>query len=109
MKERRFALARASGAPVATDDLLADLRRVAQNVGSVVSRRDYAEHGRYNISTVERRFGTWGRAIKAAGLFAGNVLNYPDAALFENIMRLWEQIDDIIDMQGLEGRVLPRS
>ena len=90
MGDRRFTITRVQGAPVATDELLADMRRVAESVGGILTQRSYTEHGRYNVSTVERRFGSWGRAVQAAGFEAGNVVNYPDAALYENIMRLWE-------------------
>ena len=90
MDDRRFTITRVQGAPVATDELLADMRRVAESVGGILTQRSYTEHGRYNVSTVERRFGSWGRAVQAAGFEAGNVVNYPDAALYENIMRLWE-------------------
>lgn len=91
MKECRFTLSRVSGAPVNTDELLADLKRVSMQVGStVLSARSYAEHGIYDARTISRRFGSWNKAMTAAGLTGGNEVNYSDAILFENIMRLWE-------------------
>lgn len=88
--DKIFKLERVSGAPVSREDLLADLIRVAGIVGQVVSQRAYAEYGTFDPSTFCRRFGSWNNAIKAAGLSPANVCNYPDSALFENIMCLWE-------------------
>lgn len=91
MMEKKFVLERVQGAHVSTEELLADLCRVGSllEVG-VVSQRIYAEHGKYHATTVARRFGSWNKAIAAAGLNAANIINYPDAVLFENMMRLWE-------------------
>lgn len=90
MEQRRFAITRVQGAPVTTDELLADLRRVGEAIDGSLTQRHYTENGRYNVSTIERRFGSWGNAVQQAGFEAGNTVNYPDDALFENIMRLWE-------------------
>lgn len=90
MEDRRFALTRVSGSPVSSDELLVDLKRVSEKIGRVISQRAYAQHGLYNVSTVERRFGSWSKAIEASGFVAGNVVDYPDVDLFSNIMRLWE-------------------
>jgi hypothetical protein len=89
--EKKFTLERVRGAPVSSDDLIAELRRVAKEAGvEVVSQRVYGESGVYDPSTIIRRFGSWNRAVASAGLTAANEINYPDAVLFENIMRLWE-------------------
>ena len=91
MSNKRFTLERVPGAPVTNEELLADLRRVAQKVGDeIVSKRIYSEHGRYSPRTLSRRFGSWNKAIKAVGLVSANEINYSDTILFENIMRLWE-------------------
>ena len=84
MKESRFTLSRVSGAPVNTDELLADLKRVSMQVGStVLSARSYAEHGIYDARTISRRFGSWNKAMTAAGLTGGNEVNYSDAILLK--------------------------
>lgn len=92
MEEQRFILSRVQGAPVSTEDLLADLRRVAAVVGPVLSQRAYSEHGCYDASTIKRRFGSWAKGVEVAGFTASNVVNYSDLALFENILRLWEHL-----------------
>lgn len=90
MKDNRFAITRVSGQSVADEDLLADLLRVADIVGTTLTQSLYAEHGRYDVSTVIRRFDGWSRAVQRAGLSAGNIVNYSDEALFENILKLWQ-------------------
>ena len=91
MADGRFTLSRVSGAPVSTDELLVDVKRVAEHVDAIVlSARIYGEHGRFDPTTISRRFGSWNKAMAAAGLTGGNEPNYSDALLFENIMSLWE-------------------
>jgi 5-methylcytosine-specific restriction endonuclease McrA len=91
MKDSRFSLMRVSGAPVSTDELLDDLKRVAATVAvTILTAKIYTEHGLFDATTISRRFGSWNKAMVAAGLTGGNEVNYSDAVLFENIMRLWE-------------------
>src|SRR5476651_2706173 len=91
MIERPFHVTRVSGQPVTDTELLADLRRVAQLLNaSAVSQPQYREHGRYAETTVGRRFGTWNKAITAAGLSISNEVNIPDERLFENLLTLWQ-------------------
>ena len=49
---------------ISKDDLLSDLRRVYQKVGSPPSESQYDEHGQYSVSAIRKRFGkfTEGRA-----------------------------------------------
>jgi hypothetical protein len=76
--------------PVSDESLLKDLRAVADKVGKRVSQRAYvAGGGKYNPSTILRRFGTWGNALVKVGLIPGNINNYSDEELFENILNIW--------------------
>ncbi len=91
MSGSRFQLERVPGAPVSSDEILADIRRVAELAGAnVVSQRLYSEFGKYDPRTASRRFGNWNRAVIAAGLEIANELNITDERLFENLTRLWE-------------------
>lgn len=77
--------------PVATEDLLSDLRRVAALTGkTTLSSELYSKLGAHGASTAALRFGTWNRAIVAAGLEVRNEVHISDVRLFENLMRLWE-------------------
>jgi len=51
------------------EELLADLKNVAENLGlNSLSKKDYLEHGRFNYSTITRRFGSWNKALTMANL-----------------------------------------
>ena len=91
MTDSKFQLERVPGAPVSNNEILADIRRVAELAGTnVVSQRLYSESGKYDWTTARRRFGTWNKAVTAAGLEIANELNITNERLFENLMRLWE-------------------
>lgn len=49
-------------------DLLHDIRRVAEKIDRAPTVTDYAEHGRYSRSPVQRRFGSWNEAKRQAGV-----------------------------------------
>ncbi len=91
MNDAKFKLERVQGAPVANQEILADMQRAAQLAGTdVLSQRLYSEFGQYDPTTASRRFGSWNKAIAAAGLQIANEINISDERLFENLMLLWE-------------------
>lgn len=49
-------------------DLVADLQAVAANHGGTPSRSAYDAYGKYAAKTLVARFGSWVKALKAAGL-----------------------------------------
>jgi 5-methylcytosine-specific restriction endonuclease McrA len=54
---------------VSPEELLADLRSVAKTLGkNSVTIDEYARHGRYHPSTIQRKCGSWLSALKKAGL-----------------------------------------
>lgn len=77
--------------PVSETALLADLRAVAKKIGSAkMSQSVYVRNGgKFNPSTITRRFKTWNLAIAKIGANPGNVNNYSDEDLFENILTIW--------------------
>ncbi|MCQ8117166.1 homing endonuclease associated repeat-containing protein [Methylomonas rosea] len=91
MTSEKFKLARVSGQPVSDEELLADLRRVAEMLGaSTVSMPKYRELGKFDDSNLAKRFGTWNSALSKAGLTISNQVNIADDRLFENILTLWQ-------------------
>ncbi len=91
MLTRRFQISRVRGAPVHDADMLTDLKRVSESAGTAkVTLGLYAEHGLFDGRTISRRFGTWNKALRAAGLQVSNEVDLPDEKLFENILVLWE-------------------
>ncbi len=78
--------------PVASDDLLNDVLLVSGKIAQQkLSMKAYVENGgKYDPSTILRRFGTWNKALSKVGLQGGNVINYTDEDLFENILNIWQ-------------------
>jgi len=69
MSDSKFQLERVQGAPVSNDEILADIQRAATLAGTrVISQRLYSEFGKFDPTTASRRFGTWNKAVVAAGL-----------------------------------------
>lgn len=48
------------------EELLADLRRLREELDKHPSLRDVTEHGEYGGTTYQRRFGSWSAALEAA-------------------------------------------
>ena len=91
MEDLKFKLEKAKNTSVSDQEILNDLKRVSCALStSKVTIRLYKEHGLYDCRTVDRRFGTWNKALEAAGLLISNQCNIADEALFENILQLWQ-------------------
>jgi 5-methylcytosine-specific restriction endonuclease McrA len=90
VNESKFQLERVR-APVSDEELISDMRRVAEVAGTnAISFRVYSGSGNYHPSTVALRFGTWNKALVAAGLEIASERDITDERLFENLMHLWE-------------------
>lgn len=75
---------------ISDDDLLSDLRRVASEQSEQqVKQRTYKTHGKYGVTTVIRRFGSWNSAVDAAGLETSVERNVSDETLFSSLYGLW--------------------
>lgn len=91
MNNGPFQVSRVPGQPVTDAELIADLRRVAELLGKpTVSRPNYPKYGRYGVSTFNSRFGSWNKALIAAGLSKSHENNISDERLFENLLTLWQ-------------------
>ena len=89
--ESRFDLTRVSGQPVSDAEILADLKSVASKLdATTVSRLHYQQYGRYAGTTVAGHFGSWNKALLAAGLTLSNEMSISDERLFENILTMWQ-------------------
>jgi hypothetical protein len=83
-----------SGARIryASEDLLADLRRVGDELGRVPSRREYQKHGRFSPRTLVVRYGSWGDAQEAAG-YDRRTRRIPDSDLLADMKRVQQETD----------------
>lgn len=76
---------------VPSDAILADLRRVAGELGTeTVPQNRYRELGQFSSTVVKKRFGSWNAALVAAGLAVnGARRDIPDDDLFDNLRAAW--------------------
>lgn len=75
---------------VPSDELVAELRRVADLVTpSAVTIDRFNEHAKFHSTTLARRFGSWFKALDAAGLPRTRNLNVTNEQLFENLVSVW--------------------
>jgi hypothetical protein len=73
------------------DELLEDLRGSAKALGrETITMAEYEEVGKTHPSTIQRRFGSWPKALELAGLKPSrSKIGITDDELFENIKSLW--------------------
>lgn len=91
MSDQPFVLKRASGMPVSSEELVADLQATAARLGKrTIGQKEYRQHGTYDDSTATKRFGSWNKALEAAGLDIANTVDISEERLFENILTLWQ-------------------
>ena len=77
--------------PVTSEELLSDLKDVAKKLKTdTLTQKLYSENGKYDVTTLSCRFGTWNKALNIVGLKPGNINNYSDEQLFENILTIWQ-------------------
>jgi len=74
-------------------DLLMDLQYVARERSErCLRQRTYKEFGRFGVTTVIRRFGSWNVAVEMAGLEKSVERNIPDQELFLALYELWAKL-----------------
>lgn len=75
-------------------ELLADLRDVAEHIGSTPTQSAYREHGTYDITTFYTHFGSWQAAVAAAGFEPNRPSGAIDTdALLAELTRLADELD----------------
>jgi hypothetical protein len=71
-------------------ELLDDLRLVASRLSAGSMTRDvYDEKGKYSGGTMQKRFGSWNKALEKAGLNIMSFRAFSEKELFENIEEVW--------------------
>ncbi|WP_366019930.1 dethiobiotin synthase [Nitrosomonas sp.] len=75
---------------ISGDDLLSDLRRVASiQLEQQVKQQNYRNQGKFGVTTIIRRFGSWNAAVDAAGLETTVERNISNEKLFTALYELW--------------------
>jgi len=79
---------------ISDDELLDDMRRCAKAIGrGTITTAEYRKVGKAALNTIQRRFGSWARALELAGLQpSGFRKGITDEELFENIKSLWIEL-----------------
>lgn len=74
-------------------ELIKDVKSVAKLLNKdKLTLREYDDNGKFNSSTIIRRFKTWNIALEKAGLQISNQLNISKEDLFKNILNIWEHL-----------------
>ena len=75
------------------EELLEELRRLANVLDRTPTQPDMTEYGRYSIRTYALRFGNWNGAIEAAGLDPTRRYDISDEELLEELRQLTDRIE----------------
>lgn len=87
-------------AKIAKADLLADIRRVADELEKEPSKADYNEYGEYSTYPAQTKFGSWTAAKEAAGVDVNRENEYvPKADVLDDLERVAEVVDGPISKQ----------
>jgi len=78
---------------VSDEELLEDLRRVAEEIGKrSVTKDEYNEKGHYHCTTLTPRFGPWLKTLEKAGLEKTRNYNISHEDLFNNLFEVWTKL-----------------
>lgn len=75
---------------ISDEELIEDLKRIATDTQHPLSSAKYQVAGKYDVSTISRRFGSWTHALELAGIKADTTnRQHSKEELFSNIERVW--------------------
>lgn len=78
---------------ITQEDLLNDICHVAEEYNlKNLSAGIYDKYGKYNHYKIARVFGSWNRALKAAGLYYNVAKNLTEEELFGNLLNIWQKL-----------------
>lgn len=80
-----------SNKPINKEDVIAELQKVSNQLGlKTFSQEQFNANARFTGAAVRRTFGTWRKAMDAAGLSANKLgSRYTDEECFENLLQVW--------------------
>lgn len=75
---------------VPNEELIAELQRVGRSLNRTsVTIDQFNEHAKFHSTTLSRRFGSWFKALEAAGLQRTRNLHLTSEQLLENLVEVW--------------------
>jgi hypothetical protein len=75
---------------ISEQELIDDLKKVAVELGKdMLANFEYKERGKYGVTTIIRRFGSWNKAIEKAGLQPVKTANHKDEDFYNDIETVW--------------------
>lgn len=78
---------------IPSEDIIDDIKRVALEIGTEsITSKIYSEKGSFGTNTVLRKFGSWNKALEAAGIDVRFNANIPTDELFENLAYVWQHL-----------------
>ncbi len=82
------------GRDLTDTELIAELKRVAApKHPAILTRSDFGSESRVSYSALERRFGSWAKALAAAGLsLSPRGRRHSDDDYFENLLAVWTHL-----------------
>jgi hypothetical protein len=72
---------------ISNDEYINDVRRVANLLG--LNSLGHEQYDEYSYRPIANRFGSWNKALEAAGLNIGRYRKIDDKELFKNIEEIW--------------------
>jgi len=90
--------------PTPEEDLLADLKSVAETIGETPSERVYRNHGEYAVKTYCNRFGGWNSALRAAKLEPNVEINLSGQTLIIALQDFAEELGRPPTMAEMDQR-----
>lgn len=104
--KQKFEFSPAKNELITDDMILDDLKNVVQKFNVIsLTQKIYTQYGQYDCTTVSRRFGTWNKALKLAGLQLSNEVNISDERLFKNLLNLWEHLGKQPTRRDLDNKI----
>lgn len=80
---------------IVEEELVADLKKVALSLeATTISKEEYNAKGTYSAETIKDRYGSWNRALKAAGLKNSKERDLSEESLMQNIFEVWTRLGD---------------
>ncbi|HET6400682.1 MAG TPA: GIY-YIG nuclease family protein [Candidatus Kapabacteria bacterium] len=74
---------------ITDEELLDDLRKITEKLGDDLTGSEYDAQGKFNSTTLARRFGGWNEALLAVGVEPKKLVDITDEILFKNLEEVW--------------------